>query len=163
MYVNAPVTGLVELPNQDLASIGKDGTWYYWNINDESHYLVKYLGYTHNNFNCMILLNRNEIGIFSESSLLVYDIKSESVKYSIGSSLYVIHKVSTIGDQRLFLYGANGFSVLDLQQKKEMKYWINASNDWVYSALFVNSSTVDMVSNGHGLATSSDLRLWKLY
>jgi hypothetical protein len=29
--------------------------------------------------------------------------------------------------------------------------------------MFVNSSSVDMVSHGNGLSTHSDLRLWKLY
>jgi len=92
----------------------------------------------------------------------VFDINANSIKYSIASSLSLIWKVNKIPNQRLFVYGEYGFSVLDLQQRKELKYWTN-DNTWTGSAMFVNSSSVDMVSHGNGLTTHSDLRLWKIY
>jgi len=158
--------GLVELPNRDLASLQSNGTLFYWNINDGSHYLIKQAGYSSYNHYCMISLNQNEIAICSQRDILVFEINSDNVKYTIITSLYGrIVKVNQLPNQRLFVYGELGFSVLDLQQRIKLKYWKNDSPPlhWVGSAMFVNSSSVDMVSHGNGLSTHSGLRLWKLY
>jgi WD40 repeat protein len=160
---SSSVYGLVELPNGDLASIQNNGTLFYWNINDGSHYFIKQVGNPNYIHYCMIALNQNEIGICSGSMILVYDIKSASVKYNITSSVSYIWKVNLMPNERLFVYGPYGFSVLDLQQRKELKYWVNDPNYAVASAMFVNSSSVDMVSHGNGLTTHSDLRLWKTF
>jgi len=155
------VHGLVELPNGDLASIQRNGTLYYWNINDGYHYFIKQVGISSTVHHCMISLNENELGICSGSSIIVFDINANSIKYTIGSTVSLILKVNKIPNQRLFVYGYYGFSVLDLQQRKELKYWTNGN--WVASAMFVNSSSVDMVSHGDGLTNDSDLRVWKVY
>jgi hypothetical protein len=88
-----------------------------------------------------------------------------AVKYSIASSMPGnIFKINVRPNQQMFVYGRSGFSLLDLKQRKELKYWENDPfPEPLFSAMFVNSSLVDMVSHGNGLTTHSELRLWKTY